>query len=251
MKLQVQVETLSHSVGWSFDPVLYYIKRAQRWWQDETVDIQQKLFKICGCPLITRNTSVQEAFKHLFFFFTLLWSATSSWNFLHALRQRESLFYASIKKSAKHKAAQLPLSDKHRVSKWKWPQKIETKRRKKNSDKFQKALLPNSGAATATSDDVCEAHLCGYTDSLPSTIIATKSCSDADVWEISWWFIYCHFCLFWQTHVSVDTHRGIKHLSANCSQGLEDTHARFPCGFVIFICLGLFFFFFSLPPLSL
>lgn len=56
----------------------------------------------------------------------------------------------------------------------------------KNADEFQKALLPNSGAATATSDDVCKAHLCGYTVSLPSTIIATKSCSDANVWEISW-----------------------------------------------------------------
>ena len=61
----------------------------------------------------------------------------------------------------------------------------EKGKKKINADKCQKALQSNEGAK-ATADDVCGAHLCGYTVSLPSTIIGTKSCSDANVWEINW-----------------------------------------------------------------
>lgn len=123
--------------------------------------------------------------------------------------------------------------------------KCQVKEEKKNAHKCLKVFLPNDGAAAAaTADDVCRAHLCGYTVSLSSTIIATKSCSDANVWEIDWWFTYFHFCIT-DRHVSHCRHTVALNISFQTWQCRLSFLVAFtwPCYFYLF----RFFLFFPSP----
>lgn len=127
-------------------------------------------------------------------------TASSSWNFLHSLSHWESLLSNTPGRTCWAYSVC--------VSHVFWIKKVKGE---KNSHKCLKVFVSNEGAAAAaTADDVYGAHLCGYTVSLPST----KSCSDANVWEIHWWFTYFHFCIT-DRHVSHCRHCGIKHFFSN------------------------------------
>lgn len=105
--------------------------------------------------------------------------------------------------------------------------------------------------AKATADDVWRAHFCGYTVNLPSTIIGTKSCSDASVWEISWWFIYWYF---FTTERNMSYYIDTVALNISLKTSARDYELYklgFSVGFTWPLYLYLFRFFFSSPTFSL
>ncbi len=124
----------------------------------------------------------------------LLWSVRTWWShppetFTLSLLLRELTFLLYKKLERGRTNTSTRACSAH--SEWGW---FEMKKQKMKEEKCW--WMPESVVVWLGVKSHCRwrQHFCGYTFILPSAVIGTKSCSDANVWEISWWFIYCRSC---------------------------------------------------------